>query len=254
MTFNLYMVADTNMYLNSLHILEKLLDDDYPFRVILCVPETVLKELDYKKALKATRDAIRFMDLHKAGPQLYVVDSPDTGSTKVNNDDRIIEAAKCIGNSILVTQDVVMSIKAHKRCVSTVLVAIDAKYKQVREQIIQLTGIEPIETYTENTLAESYLFDRTRDLLLYPCLQKLYEAMGDTLTYFLPPTVEKLSFFDLLKLVLKNFGAFEDFLPRHSDRVIKKLLNSIEGKDVKEIKRRLGLILALFRIVDDEIR
>eukprot|EP00866_Antonospora_locustae_P002013 jgi/Antlo1/2013/326 len=167
----------------------------------------------------------------------------------------IIELAKHVQNSILITQDILMSIKAHQRGVVCILVGKRcAEYEQVKDQIIKAVGVDSVETYKKNALGQSYLLDRTRDLLLYPILKRLYEAMGDSFTYFLSCQVSELSLNDLLNIVIKHYSLFQNYIPKYSDIVIKNLMQNIEEKDIKEMKSILGLILAIFGVVDEEIK
>lgn len=253
---NLHIIADTNMYLSKLDMLQRLLDDEYPFFPVLCILNIILEELDRKKSMKATRDAIRFLDSQRDNAHLLFLDKTDIVLPNVtNNDDVIIELAKHVQNSVLITQDILMSIKAQQRGVICILVGKKhADYEQVKKQIVKAVGVDSVETYKRNTLGQSYLLDRTRDLLLYPILRRLYEAMGDSFTYFLSCQISELSLNDLLNIVIKHYSLFQNYIPKYSDAVIRKLMKNIEEKDTKEMRSTLGLVLAIFGVVDDEIK
>lgn len=253
MNFQLNVIADTNIYLNELDLLKRMVDDEYPFFLVLCVMNVILEELDHRKSLKETRDAIRFINEHLRSPHLAVVNRSVSCDRKMSNDDRIIEATKNIESSILITQDVVMSIKAHEKRVNFILVK-SGCYRELRNQIITQTGIDSIEVCRVNDLGKDYLLDRARNLLFYPIIHRMHSVMGSSFVHFAPHRAEDVSFKDLMNIVTKNFDIFIDTLPKHADNIISKMLRDIDKDTIHELKQKLGLILAIFRITDDYFR
>lgn len=250
MNFNLHVIADTNIYLNNLELLKRLVDDEYPFVQILCVLNIILEELDYRKSMKKTRDAIRFINSHLKSPHLAVVDIPVPALYKLKNDDKIIEITKNIENSILVTQDVVMSIKAYERGINFILVK-DKCYKELKKSIITKAGLGCVEVYQENDIGKDYLLDRARNLLFYPILYRMHSMVGGSVVYFTPQRVEDASFADLIKVVIKHFDMFKDVLPNYTDNILSKMLKEIDKDDIHRLKYKLGVVLAMFGIIDD---
>jgi rRNA-processing protein FCF1 len=262
-------IPDTNILINNLGIVKSLIEDNFPMKVTVSISKTILRELDFnKKTDIGARKAIRYIESvidHKKlaideyrtyGKMDVVYCGDDEGSIDLrelergNNDDKILKYVIEHESGILLTDDRSFHLKASSLNVYSILLG-KMSYKELRNKIIKRFGnMEEMEIYesTEDH-GKTFLLDKVKGHILPVVCIIMERRLGEAYKMYFP--IERggdvdLSF--LLKLVVKHFHLFDEYIPKASLRKLKEAINNIDRMDGEELKKELKCILVTFRL------
>lgn len=247
-------IPDTNIFINSLDVINHIVSDEHPYNIRVLVLSIILKELDkLKKDIKGARDAISFIKdcksdkLHIEGSvndrSMEVIDEVSTYNHKnIPADLLIVEKAAILDHSIVLTADKNMILFCKSQNVKSIFVS-NMTYDQLKVDIyLAHTDMEQMDIVEDDIVCDKKLAEEC----LKPVVLKIIkEEIGPGVSLY-KEKIDSFSIEQLVNFIIKNFDLFENFIPRSSKSIFIKCNEELKKKG--DVKRTLQNILTVFRI------
>lgn len=233
------LVIDTNIYMKDLDTIKALIDGNKNVKILL--PRIILHELDSLKISDATaRRAIKFIsnnDIILEGTEermdIVVEDDPIIKNLeKGNNDDKILKFVIDNYNSILVTRDLSLTLKAK---------SLNIKYILFDQNFLQL-----INSNTFDNQIESMEIEPEYDDVCTANIEKFIVNVADRHNLVDIKKLKSQTLIEKLEFMIRHFHYYTRSLSSNSkDEIIKiknELCNNINTKNnISRLKIVLGV-------------
>lgn len=250
-----FIVVDTNVFIEALALIERLCVIIAPISLRIYVTATVLAELDGLKAHSApAREAARYLNARHQEENSSIClekegDAPARTTRREghSNDDAIVDACSRLKGAVLLTNDVVMQLKARAknvRCMGTRNKSAEALFREINRES---GGVVYMECEADGEGGAGGIQKKACDYLYWNVVKPTFarEVGEEMVDHFLPNRGAAVTLSSLLKLVLKHYGIFSSVLPRNGRLLVQEISQKIQDPHA-DVRAEIKTLFALF--------